>query len=237
MKTKSELSRRTAVVGALALAPAAATAAMPIGADPEAELMEVGRELLALYEQRTVVDKIAAPMVYEFYERVHALRRTFDEARRNGGERAVNELFKIKDAEMREALGPQFDTVTKEQEMLSEAIDPLARRMLALPVHTVRGVALKAVFAAYDNPNLWHCPSKDLDQPEEFVRHLIEAVLALAGYELPTLPAAGAPHPDQLEEPDPMFALIEQHREVLKPVARRGRVARRFMRNMTSRRF
>jgi hypothetical protein len=48
---KSKLSRRAALVGAIALAPAAAVAAVPIGADLDTELIAAGEQLIALYKR------------------------------------------------------------------------------------------------------------------------------------------------------------------------------------------
>jgi hypothetical protein len=85
----------------------------------------------------------------------------------DGSSEAVNKLFRIQDAVVRQLLGPQFDNITKEQENLTDAINEPAQRMLALPAHTISGLALKAVFAAYENTQLWQQPLNELDFPDQ----------------------------------------------------------------------
>jgi hypothetical protein len=208
---------------ALATTTAAGTAvAAPAGTDTDAELMAVGEQLLKLYERRAAVDAIAAPQIREYWER---LQTAFDdagdvikEARRKGGVEAANRLVRIHDAAIRQQLGPDFDRISQEQNDLTDALDQPARRMFALPAHTISGLALKAVLAAYENTQLWQSALDDLEWNERFLRHLIEAVLATAGTPLPfATPVVGhAPHPDELEPLDPIFAAIEKHREAMK---------------------
>jgi hypothetical protein len=131
------------------------------------------------------------------------------------GEEAANKLLRIKNAEVRQVLGPQFDTITQEQHDVTEAIVEPADRMLALPARTIEGLTLKAVFAAYENMHLWQRPFNDLDWTDRFLRHLVEAALAAAGMSLPfAIAVVGhAPHPDEMEPLDPVLVAIEKHRE------------------------
>jgi hypothetical protein len=71
------------------------------------------------------------------------------------------------------------------QEAITNAIDPIARRIFALPAVTPAGFAVKARAAAYEHAELWDDEFDDLDWEDKFVRSLIEGTLAMAGAELP----------------------------------------------------
>jgi hypothetical protein len=143
--------------------------------DADAELMEVGERLIALYERETELQETLAPYSEAFDEHMcNVVCKGTDKEHRR----------KLYD-ELMQALGPEFIAATAEHTRIVEAMDEPERRMFALPARTVDGLALKAVCAAYQNSELWSAPFRDLDREECFFRGLIEAVLVFAGRPLP----------------------------------------------------
>jgi hypothetical protein len=201
--TRRDFVRLTST--ALSIAVTGTAIAVPIDTDADAELMAVGKQLLALYEREVELLEILAQYREAFVERQNAIiMEETDKVRRR-------EL----EAELMLAMGPEFIAAYKEQGRIVEAMDEPERRMLASPAHTIHGVGLKALCAAYQNPELWNVPFNDLDREDSFFRALTEAVLAFAGYQLPfatpVMPAASLAC--AAREIDPIFVAIERHRE------------------------
>src|SRR5258706_312162 len=104
--------------------------------------------------------------------------------RESGDSKAADELWAARMAEneqMRQSMGPKFAAASEEHARVIHALDEPLRRMFALPARTVRGLAIKAQCAAYGRSELWDEPFNDLDLNDNFVRDVIEAVLAFAG--------------------------------------------------------
>lgn len=184
MKTKA-LSRRAALAGAISLAPAAAVAAVPIGADPDVELVALSDQVTALYERRLELQDLLAPYDAEYSERLYAACEQMGELQRKGELKAAHDLAVAFDRETQEARPPQVEAANEEADRITALLDAPAQRMFALPARTLRGLAIKAGFAAYEYEELWAVSFNDLDWHKKFVRHLIEEVLALAGEPLP----------------------------------------------------
>jgi len=231
MKTK--LSRRAALAGAISLAPAAAVAAVPIGADADAELIAVGEQLIAVCERARELWDFLAPYSEEFNKRLAAACEEIGGVRQSGSSKAADELWAVRSAEINQAMqamGPELNAANDEHGRMIAAMGEPARRIFALPARTIRGLAIKAVLAAYENSDLWDEPFDDLDYNQNWLRNLIEAVLAFAGRPLPfaapeaisneSVALAGpalaptAALAATTAEADPIFAAIEHHRAV-----------------------
>lgn len=185
------LSRRAALAGALSLTPAAAVAAMPIGADPDAELIAIGEQLAPLYERELELRAFLIPHRDNWHDLILAASHDIDRMQRDGDTRTREELSKLRYREVDllwqeyKRQRPEFVAADEEQERLFHPMDDLHRRMFALPARSLRGLAVKARAAAYEYSSLWAVPFKDLDWDSMFLRHAIEELLALAGEELP----------------------------------------------------
>jgi hypothetical protein len=177
MKTK--LSRRAALAGAMSLVPAAAVAAVPIGADPDAELRAVDEQLRRLYERHSELQELLITEKWcTHFDRDISEISTLQRA---GKAKEAGELARLRDAELREAMGPEWVAADREQDQVLNAIDNLHERMFALPARTIRGLTIKGRAAAHWNRRLWDSPLDDLDIEKKATRHLIEEVLAAAG--------------------------------------------------------
>ncbi len=171
--TRRDFVRLTgAAVASTAAGKAIAT---PIETDADAELMAIGEQLIALYEHETELLQILAPYRDVYDDRLEAI--VVEETDKARGRELT--------AELRQAMGPEFNAADDEHALIVAAMDEPERRMFGLPAHTVRGLALKAACAAYQNSELWEVPFDDLYRKDNFFRHLIEAVLGFAGHPLP----------------------------------------------------
>ena len=65
-------------------------------------------------------------------------------------------------------------------EYMVERMAPVGDAIMAMPAHTVAGLAVKARVTKWANDTLWDKPLRDLDHPGQMTRQLVEAVLALA---------------------------------------------------------
>jgi hypothetical protein len=74
---------------------------------------------------------------------------------------------------------------------LSNAMDPIARRIMELPAHTARALGIKAAAAVDACSHYWNEPFDDLNWDQKHARALIETVLQFACMPLET--ADGAP--------------------------------------------
>jgi hypothetical protein len=73
---------------------------------------------------------------------------------------------------------------------VSNAMDPIERRIMELPAHTARGLGIKATAAADACSHWWREPFGDLDWEYKHAVALIEAVLQFAGMPLETVDGA-----------------------------------------------
>jgi hypothetical protein len=189
--TKTTRRQLLAQISAVAVAGGAVmttTAAMPIGADPDAELIAAGEELIALFRRDRELWDFLAPFSEHLQGHMHDAAHEVMKVRESGDSKAADELWAVRTAEIkqaREALGPEFLAASEEQERVQNSLDEPARRMFALPARTVHGLAIKALCAAHERSELWDEPFNDLDWTDNFVRDVIEAVLAFAGEPLP----------------------------------------------------
>jgi hypothetical protein len=177
--TRRDFVRLTGAAFATAAAGTAVAAPIDTDADAEpdadVELLEVGEQLIALYERETELLKILDPYREEYDERLEAIVMSkADRARKR-------EL----ETELRQEMGPEFIAADEEHARIVEAMDEPERRMFTLPAHTIDGLVLKAALAAYQNSELWSVPFNDLDREDNFFRSLIEAVFVFAGHPLP----------------------------------------------------
>lgn len=205
------LSRRAALAGGLALAAPVTAAALPaIGseASPDAELIALGKELDVVYGQ---ILKLGRESQATTAKNLAAFRAEYcDGLKATLGE--DNEFVKacasadVSDGEFRDAMLRMFAKGGRQDLMfafekrigfmtdgpdpvhdLIGSADPIARRMFALPAHTLEGVAAKARAAAYEHVELWEEEFDDLDWKDKFIRSLIESTLAAAGQTVPAV--------------------------------------------------
>lgn len=185
----NKLSRRSALAISVAAAAAGggvATAAPT--ANPDAELIGLGKELETLNTRDDELRSRLAPLWEEHGDLMKAFEKDHGGLRefyREHGPKAGDTLLLARDAEIRRQLGAEYVALEEEHEETVAAMDAPARRMFALPAHTIEGLAVKARAAANENQNLWEEPFDDLGWPEKFIRTLIESVLAMAGEPVP----------------------------------------------------
>jgi hypothetical protein len=171
------LSRRHLVTAAAAL-PAFALPALVDPAGADAELVAAGDALALLMPTYVEVWDDYSDRGWE----AHRLARE-----RSGIDKHLDE--DRTDIFMKE-LGTSFDEtganeVNKNCQAISEQTEPLSRRIMELPVHTLAGLRAKAIVAIHTSDGLWDCPLNDLDWDKIGYRVLIEAVCQITGHPVP----------------------------------------------------
>ena len=183
------LSRRAALAGAVSLAPAAAVAAVPIGTDSDAELIAVGEQLTALFKRVRELWDFLAPSSDELLGHMHDAAHEVMKVRESGDSKAADELWAVRMAENKQM------------------------RQSMGPKFAAADEEHQRVLRALDEP------FNDLDLNDNFVRDVIEAVLAFAGEPLPfaapdaTGRVVASASAIARVKIDPIFAAIEKHRE------------------------
>jgi len=184
-----KISRRKIMTSA-ASAAIGAGVAVPIAAaaSSDTELVELGKQLDALYRRARELGEMLDPFYREEQQKMlefedeHGGRRAF--FNRYGG-KLGGDMWMDKKIEIERAFGPVFATAEIEHDQTYDAIAALARRVMELPAHGLAGLAVKARGAMRENERLWDRPIADLDWPDEFLRDIIESVLKMAGEPLP----------------------------------------------------
>lgn len=174
---QTSLTRRAAV-GAIAFAAASSAAVALPSSGPDAELVELGNRLAALFPEYARLLSLSN----ELGDRAHQLayERTGHDpsagpkCSKVEGDRWMAAFFAASSE-----VG--WDDVERQQEPIFKAADELAHRIEALPAGTVAGLAAKALSAGFVQPNLWDEPFNELDWDKSRTRGLIEATLATAG--------------------------------------------------------
>src|SRR6266446_401181 len=182
--TKTTRRQLLAQIPAVAVAGGAVmttTAAVPIGADPDAELIALGEEATALYERRFELDNLTASYDAEHSERLYEGCRQISELQRRGEVKAAHDLAGTLDKEEKRLRPRYVEAAHEVADRITVALAAPQHRMFMLPARGLAGLAVKARLAAYEHDQLWAVPFSDLDWDKQFVRNLIDEVLALAG--------------------------------------------------------
>jgi hypothetical protein len=171
-------SRRSILIRAVAGTAATAipvAASSLVGGQPDDELLALGRECDALYARYFELRTAMAP----HWEEYHRRRELLKAAERRGeldSATFTDQLMRIM-----EDCGIANDGLDD----LTDAMDAPHRRIMAVSVHTVEGLAIKARAAAFSCEHFWDVSFADADWDRKHVRSLVEAVLMLAGQPLP----------------------------------------------------
>jgi hypothetical protein len=191
--TRRQLLAQISAVAVAGGAVTTTTAAAPIGADADAQLIVLGEQLGQLHERELELRKFLAGHTEKYDALFDPIIQEISALQRAGKKKRAAKVAALRDAQMREAMGPEWVAADHEHDRAWESIDEIRQRMFVLPAHTLRGLAVKAMSAAYEHDQLWAAPFDDLNPEEQLIRHLIEAVLALAGEPLPfAAPVVGA---------------------------------------------
>ncbi len=186
MKIETMISRRKLLASAPAAAaigvPSVATALGGLAAGDDDELLALGRQMEPVYSRFYELNKITRPLWEEYNE----LLSPYLEACK---------ARKITDKRLLEIIGElqtslkhgdeTLESLAKQMDDLTEATDQPFRRIIALPAHTLAGVAVKAKSAAFACEHFFFEEEDDADWDHKLARSVIKAVLALAGERLP----------------------------------------------------
>jgi hypothetical protein len=166
-------SRRSLLAGvpaaAVALAvPASALAGVVTGDDTE--LLALGKRLDWLVAEEERVYELERPYWDAFHRELELIKA---EDRPHSNEEYEARLGPIENLR----LSPNTDDLTGE-------MDAPMRRIMALPAYTVAGLAVKARATAVACHGAYRCDIADADWDHMHIRHLIAAVLTMAGQPL-----------------------------------------------------
>jgi hypothetical protein len=164
----------TSAVAAAALTGAAGVDMAAIAANHgnDAELLQLGRKMDALSTQYWRILELDAPWREGYNALVDEFRQRHKDGEKPNGAEFLARLKEIEDRYRQ--TNPSADDVT-------DAMDGPARRIMALPAHSIAGLAVKARAAAFACSHFYGSEFRDADWDHMHVRTLIDAVLAMAG--------------------------------------------------------
>jgi hypothetical protein len=169
-------SRRAMLAGIIA--PAIVTAASfaeAAAADvADAELLELGRQHQALTARLDAATEICKPLWKEFGERLKAWRKTIPGP-------ATDEMYVAEIDRINRDVGlAAIEERGEHPDHLSDQMDPIVRRILAIQPTTLAGLAVKARVARYGSRHLWDKPDGRADWDHLLVRNAIDAIISMA---------------------------------------------------------
>lgn len=187
MSRSSTLSRRGLLAGIPAvtavttspLVAAEARLAETLSSGQDAELIELGSQMDAIFRRYYELRTIADPVQEEFGEQFEPHREA---AQR--GEITGERMIEIRD-QLMAALkcgDESLDDINGRLMDFTDAYDRLADRIMELPAQTSAGLAVKARCAAFVCEHMW---SDDAPWDLFLARKALEAVITLAGDRLP----------------------------------------------------
>ena len=168
----TSINRRNALT-AIAAVPAASLPALTAAAEPnpDAELLELGRQWDVLADRWWRAREIEEPRDEAFQEKIEEAS-----ARANGASLAEQD-YRAMWAEAEAAHPPPSPNCDD----LSALMSPLEEQILALPATTIAGLAVKARLAEQHCSDLWSNENDESTDYHDLVaRKLIDAVLAAA---------------------------------------------------------
>ena|SRR5690348_13899942 len=161
------VNRRAAMAVLAAAATLPAAVAVAGATNPDAELIEAGREY----------DRLA-----KIYETVLKKEEPCWQAR-EADIRGLKEKGPYSDAELVaviERAEREHPLPSPNGDQILNLMDPIAKKILALPAHTLGGLAVKARVARFACSSFWHESDEDADWDILVARKLIEAVERVA---------------------------------------------------------
>jgi hypothetical protein len=171
------LHRRNFLTGAAAAAavPALATSSKAAGAvsEPDSELIELGRQLDILQQAYASAIVRYQPFWDEHQRRLRAWVAANPNRPDGDTGKEYLRLYAELGMEEMDAEGAHPDGITA-------LIDPIAKKIMALPALTIAGLSVKARLAKCAEPSLWKASDADADWGDLCVRKFIDAVIHTA---------------------------------------------------------
>jgi hypothetical protein len=169
--SKQTLTRRAALTSVAAVAVATIPALAQGGAHSDAELIELGRQLDELLAVQADAIRRAQPN----WDAWKDVLRKFGERHAAGEGHITNQEYIAAGQEV----DRQCPIAFPHPDDVNDAMYPISCRIMALPAHTLAGLAVKAKLAKDGCANFWDKPFDDADWDHKVVRTLIDAVLRL----------------------------------------------------------